>query len=181
MWKVKALEWGTRLVPIMQKYRYALVILLAGLIMLCVGAPRDEPVQDEQENPNQIQANTFDIAAFQDDLQNKLSHIEGAGQVELLLSMEDTEEVIYASNTRQTNSGESNTSYENNLTVLSDGSYGEQPVRVKSTCPTFRGAVVLCEGGDQTAVRLAITEAVSTACGLGMDKISVLKMQNNET
>lgn len=176
MWKTKTLELAARMVPMLQKYRYVFLILLAGLIMLCVGAPRDEPVAAEQEQG--VQTMDFNIAAFQNDLQEKLSLIEGAGQVQLLLSLEGTEETVYASNTRQTNTGENNASYENSLTVLSDGSYGEQPVRVKSICPTFRGAVVLCEGGDQTTVRLAVTEAVSTACGLGADKISVLKMQN---
>lgn len=160
----------------MQKYRYAWIVLLAGLIMMCVGAPGDAPTERKQEQT--AENHDFDLSVFQNDLQEKLSLIEGAGHVQLLLSLEGTEEIVYASNTRQTNTGEDNTSYESSLTVLSDGSYGEQPVRVKSVCPTFRGAVVLCEGGDQTTVRLAITEAVSTACGLGADKISVLKMQS---
>ena len=176
MWKSKVVQLSGRLLPMLQKYRYAFVILLAGLMMLCVGAPRDEPAE-QAEKPAADQTETFDLAAFQSDLQEKLSHIEGAGTVELLLSLEDTEEVVYASDTRQSSSGQENTSYENSLAVLSDGSYGEQPVRVKSVCPRFRGAVVLCEGGDRMNVRLAVTEAVSAACGLGMDKISVLKMQ----
>lgn len=176
MWKTKVQEFTVRILPTMQKYRYAFVILLAGLIMLCVGAPRDEPIASEREPA--AESDSFDLAAFQNNLQEKLSLIEGAGKVQLLLSLEGTEEIVYASNTRQTSTGADNASYESNLTVLSDGSYGEQPVRVKSVCPTFRGAVVLCEGGDQTTVRLAVTEAVSTACGLGTDKISVLKMQS---
>lgn len=178
MWKNKLLTWSTRVVPLVQKYRYALIILLAGLVLMLVGTPRDAPATDAQERASAPQTQSFDAAAFQEDLRNKLSLIDGAGQVALLLSIEDTEEVIYASNTRQTSTGENNASYENNLTVLSDGSYGEQPVRVKSVCPTFRGAVVLCEGGDKTGVRLAVTEAVATACGLRTDKITVLKMQN---
>lgn len=176
MWKAKIQEFSGRIIPMMQKYRYAWIVLLAGLMMMCVGAPRDEPAENEQEQT--VENPAFDLTAFQNNLQEKLSLIEGAGQVQLLLSLEGTEETVYASNTRQTNTGEDNTSYESSLTVLSDGSYGEQPVRVKSVCPTFRGAVVLCEGGDQTTVRLAVTEAVSTACGLGADKISVLKMQS---
>ena len=42
--------------------------------------------------------------------------------------------------------------------------------------PTYKGAIVVCQGADNGAVRLAIVEAVSRATGLGADKISVLKM-----
>ena len=173
MWKTEILKWGTNLMPILQKYKYVFVILLAGLILLYAGAPRDKPEQEIKQ-----ETEIFGLENFKEDLQSKLSHIEGAGQVELLLSLEGSEETVYASNVRQSSTGDDNTSYENSLTVLSDGSYGEQPVRTKSICPTFRGAVVLCEGGDQIAVRLAVTEAVSAACGLGADKISVLKKQS---
>ncbi|MFQ7243101.1 MAG: hypothetical protein ACLRO1_11965, partial [Agathobaculum sp.] len=62
------------------------------------------------------------------------------------------------------------------LTVIADGSRGEKPVTVKSLLPTFRGAVVLCDGADNAQVRLAVTQAVSTVCGIGSDKVTVLKM-----
>ena len=177
MYQQKVREWTQKWLPRLQKYRYVWLILLAGLIMLCMGSPRDAP---EQAASADLQTDTsaFDLSAFQDSLQQQLSRIEGAGQVELLLSMEDTETVVYASNTRTSESGENSSSYEDNISIVSDGSYGEQPVRVKSICPTFRGAVVLCEGGGSTEVRWAVTQAVSAACGLRTDKITVLKMQS---
>jgi hypothetical protein len=41
----------------------------------------------------------------------------------------------------------------------------------------YQGAVVLCQGAADAAVRLAVVEAVSKATGLGADKICVLKMK----
>lgn len=178
MWKQTILKWTSRLTPNLQKYRYVWIILLAGLLILSLGAPRDAPEAEESKEGAVSSSSNFDLSSFESALQEKLALIEGAGQVELLLSMEDTEEVVYASNTRQSSNGENMSSYENDLSVLSDGSYGEQPVKVKSVCPTFRGAVILCEGGDDTQVRWAITQAVSAACGLSTDKITVLKMQS---
>ena len=43
--------------------------------------------------------------------------------------------------------------------------------------PTYQGAIVVCQGADSPAVRLAIVEAVSKVTGLGADRISVLKMK----
>ena len=39
------------------------------------------------------------------------------------------------------------------------------------------GAVVVCAGGDDAKVRLAVTRAVSAYTGLGSDRITVLKMR----
>lgn len=39
------------------------------------------------------------------------------------------------------------------------------------------GAVVLCTGADDAAVRLSVTNAVSAYTGLGSDKIRVIKMK----
>ena len=46
------------------------------------------------------------------------------------------------------------------------------------TYPQFRGALVVCQGGGDPAVRLAVIEAVSALTGLGSDKISVVKLQS---
>ena len=43
--------------------------------------------------------------------------------------------------------------------------------------PTYLGAVVLCQGAENSTVRLAITQAVSNATGLGYHKITILKMK----
>ncbi len=39
------------------------------------------------------------------------------------------------------------------------------------------GAVVICRGADESAVRLCVTNAVSAYTGLGSDKIRVIKMK----
>ena len=50
---------------------------------------------------------------------------------------------------------------------------------VKRVLPVFRGAVVLCDGADDASVRLSVTQAVSTVCGIGADKVTVLKMKSD--
>ena len=55
---------------------------------------------------------------------------------------------------------------------------GQQEGLVRdSHAPNYRGAVILCKGADQAAVKLAVVEAVSRVTGLRTDQISVLKMK----
>ena len=46
----------------------------------------------------------------------------------------------------------------------------------QSIPPTYRGAIVVCQGADSPAVCLAVKEAVSKVTGLDTSQISVLKM-----
>lgn len=175
--KQQVKQWWQRvsgLLPVLQRYRAVLIVLLAGILLLGSGGWFGG-AQPEEAAPVQ-QEEGFALQAFEQKLQERLGAIEGAGRVQLMLSLEQTGEAVYAVDARQnTDSGSS--SYESSLAVVSDGSYGEKPVTVKNLMPAFRGAVILCEGADDAQVRLAVTQAVGTVCGLGADKITVLKMR----
>ena len=41
--------------------------------------------------------------------------------------------------------------------------------------PVYQGALVVCSGGDDPQVKLALYEAVSALTGLRTDKISICK------
>ena len=166
-----------KILPVLIKYRALLVVLLAGVLLVSAGWPgsgRHDPVQETA--PAAADEEGFSLSAFEENLNQKLAAIEGVGRVGLMLSLDQTEEAVYAVNTRRTDSEAGGQSYESDLTVVSDGSYGETPVTVKNLLPTFRGAVVLCDGADNAEVRLAVTQAVTTVCGIGADKVTVLKM-----
>ncbi|MBS5164714.1 MAG: hypothetical protein KHY77_03000 [Butyricicoccus pullicaecorum] len=163
-------------VPRIARYKYALIILLVGILLLYAGGgARDKPEQSEPRMEGTEQA--FALDSFEMRLEKKLSQIAGIGRVTLMLSLEESGQSVYASNIRQTDNGQQNGSYESTLSTVSDGSYGEQPVRIKETCPTFRGAVVLCDGAQDSRVRLAVTEAIRAVCGLRTDRISVIQME----
>ena len=166
---------GEKYKPLVRKYRAVIIILLAGVLLAAGGGSKKtaEAPQDDTAAPQ----SDYDLASFEQKLSEKLAAIEGAGRVELMLSLEQTEEAVYAVDTRQTEHTSIGQSYERSLAVISDGSHGQTPVTIKNMQPTFRGAVVLCDGADDVQVRLAVTRAVSAVCGIGADKITVLKME----
>ena len=160
-------ELCARLRPLAKKYRAALIVLLAGVLLLVSGG-REEKTDAAQ---TQTDADSFSLSDFETQLCRRLSAIDGAGRVELMLSLEQTGEAVYAVNTRET--GGAASSRESDVAVISSSGYGETPVTVKNVLPTFRG--VLCDGAENAAVRLAVTQAVETVCGLTSDRITVLK------
>ena len=59
--------------------------------------------------------------------------------------------------------------------VVSKGSGNEETVALQELAPQYQGALVVCPGGNDPAVKLQISEAVAALTGLGADKISICK------
>lgn len=179
MKKEQMKQYLQRIEPFLKKNRILLLALFAGIMMLTFTVPsKEEASIPAEEEAAQIADNTFDLATFESQLQERLSKIEGVGQVQLTLSLKTTEEEVYAADIRQSKQSGEVSSYESTLAVMANGSYGQKPIPIKQVYPTFRGALVLCDGADSDVVKLAVTQAVSAVCGIGSDKVAVLKMQS---
>lgn len=173
-------NWQSRINFLWERYKYFLAVIAVGvLLLLSANLPTQEPEQEE-DVPTE---SAFNLQAFQQSVADSLAQIEGAGKVDVLLSLEAGEESVYASDVSQSSqstggSSDSNSeTYQSTMSILSDGSYGETPVLIKSKYPTFRGAVILCEGADSDTVRLQIVQAVSALCGISSDHISISKLK----
>lgn len=155
-----------KLQALVQKYKYALIILVIGLVLMLIPGQEaeasDEPVEE---------AAVQETEDLESRLEELLRQINGAGEVRVLLTVESGEEVVYQTNF---NSSESQQSED---TVIVDNSDRAESALVRVIqSAVYRGAVVACQGADSAAVRLAIVEAVSCATGLRSDQISVVKM-----
>ena len=173
-------NWQNRMSFLWARYKYFLAVIAVGvLLLLSAKVPASEPAKEEG---TQTEA-AFDLQNFQQSVADSLAQIEGAGRVEVLLSLEAGEESVYASDVSQSSqstggsSDSTSETYQSTMSILSDGSYGETPVLIKSKYPTFRGAVILCEGADSDTVRLQIVQAVSALCGISSDHISISKLK----
>lgn len=146
------------------KYKYPILVVLVGLgLMLLPG--KTEPEPQEPAETVQIQDLEARLAAI-------LAQIDGVGQVRVLLTEETGRENVYQTDTQ------TDTDRRSEDTVLvEDASRTENGLIRRTLEPTYRGAVILCQGADQPSVRLAIVEAVRCVTGLGADRISVLNMK----
>lgn len=116
------------------------------------------------------------VDSMEERLAEILSQVAGAGKVQVLLTEATGAQTFYQEN-RDSTEGNQNKSTRTDTVILSDSSRGQTGLVSQINPPTYLGAIVLCQGADQSAVRLAITEAVANATGLGYHKISVLKMK----
>lgn len=153
----------------LKKYKYILVVILAGIFLMAL------PEKNTQ-TPQPVQTAAASEPSLQQSLSTLLSKIEGAGKVEVLLTQAEGSETLYQTD-EDRSSGET-TMERRQTTVLVTNSTREETGLIRQiNPPAYQGAVVLCQGGDNARIRLAIVEAVANATGLTTDKITVLKMK----
>lgn len=155
-----------------QKYKFAILVLLLGMgLMLICPKEKTEMIHTASTQPT-----IEDTQSLQDELSVILSQIQGAGKVSVLLTVSAGAETIFQLDEDQ-NVTDTESSRQSNTVLITDGQREQQGLIRQVNPEAYRGAVVVCEGGDDPTVRLRIVEAVSKATGLGADRISVLKMK----
>lgn len=156
------------------KYKYALIVLLAGVFLMLLPSRQERTTAAEPS----AGAPASEVSEMQDALAKLLSKIDGAGRVEVLLSLEYGAESYYQSDEKISASGDTE-SREQMIVLYQPDSTQRLPAVRKTRYPVYRGAVVVCEGAGSPSVELAIVQAVSRLTGLGSDKISVIKMKRS--
>ncbi len=97
--------------------------------------------------------NEFSVDSYsqqiENDLSSAISKIEGAGKTKVMLTMENSKELVYIDGTT---------------------------TKTKEIQPLIRGVLVLCEGGDDPTVVERITQAVTKTLGISSAKVCIAKL-----
>ncbi|MGN0998243.1 MAG: hypothetical protein ACI4PO_01665 [Faecousia sp.] len=160
-----------RLLDGVKKYKYALLVLILGLsLMLIPNSAKQKSAQTDSVESTAPSCESLDRR-----LEDILSQIQGAGKVQVMLTIQSGEEILYQTD-QKISSGSSGTSQWDTV-IITDANRAESGLITQVIAPTYKGAIIVCEGADKASVRLAVVEAVSKVTGLGADRISVLKMK----
>ena len=155
------------------KYKPVLLILLVGIILMLLPVGSRER---KQETAVQSTEKAEETVKLQDQLSAFLSQMAGAGKVQVLLTEAAGQQTIYQAD-KDTSTNDNSQMDRSDTVILTNSARDQVGLVCQVNPPTYLGAVVLCQGADQPSIRLAITEAVANATGLGYHKITILKMK----
>lgn len=160
----------SKLLGLVRKYKYVALVLVVGIALMLI--PTGSKPAKETASPT-----TEDrILSVEEKLTQILRQVKGAGEVQVLLTEAFGEETIYQTN-EDISQNDTSSSSRGDTVTITDSGRNEQGLIRQQNPPQYMGAIVVCQGGDQPTVRLAILDAVSKVTGLGADKISILKMK----
>ena len=151
-----------------KKYKFVLLVVLGGIILMLL--PVSSQTKETEENKSQIPQESFDLAAMEQRMEEVLGKIDGVGKLRLMLTLQSGTRLTLAEDTQR---DQDRTQRE--IVTLNRGSGNQEIVITNRFYPVYQGAVVVCQGADSSAVRLAITETVQALTGLPSDRIRVAK------
>ncbi len=154
----------------------------------------DEDVSSYKELANSNDASTnFENNEYnlEEKLKNILSKINGVGNVEVLITYQETSELIamYNENVKESSTEETDTSGGKRVIqevdtskdiVYQEESGTKMPITQKVVMPKMEGAIIIAEGANDSNVRANIIQAVESATGLLSHKIQVFEMKNDK-
>ena len=163
----------------LKKYKYAVLILLLGiaLMLLPFGKKEEAPEAEVQEDTLTDEAYA---QALEQRLEDMLCQVSGAGQVRVMLTLQTGSRTEYQTDTQtseDTGAEETRRSEERKTVILSEGSAYDKAAVSAVQYPRFQGALILCQGADQSTVRLSLVNAVAALTGLSSGQITVIKMK----
>lgn len=151
----------------LERYGYVLLVVAVGMVLLLWPQGEEKKEDTVQETVQE----DFDLEAFEEKLEKTISQIQGAGEAQVVLSLQSSSRQVLAQDREQGSQGDASTT----TVTVGRGSGSQDVVPLQTVAPQFRGALVVCPGGDDPQVRLAVMEAVSAVTGLGSNHISVCK------
>ena len=157
------------------RYKYVALVVLIGVGLLLWPSGTGG-----MEISMQKQSETVEEGNLETEIADILGVMSGVGQVRVMLTVDSDGERQLAQDTELSYSGDSAAPEDysrRSETVLVDGDSGNETVVTRTMYPTYRGALIVCQGGDRAEVRLAVTEAVAALTGLSADRITVAKWQ----
>lgn len=147
---------------------------LAGMLLLALSEWMLSQPEDiiEQVQPDSQTSSENDRYAqeMETRLTQLISQMEGAGKVQVMVTLAAGETTVYATDTETETEGSARTQH----ILLEDGI---DPALVETVnAPQIQGVAVVCEGGGNAVVQSRITELVEVLTGVGANHIAVTKM-----
>lgn len=157
---------------VLSRYKFPAILLLLGVVLMLLPAGKKNAAATE-ETPQQ----GFDLEAMERQMEELVGCIDGVGRVKVMLTLRTGPTLSLASDKDETlRDAEMRT--DSQILKLNRGSGMQEVVVTQERYPVFQGAVIVCDGAGNSAVRLQVTEAVSVLTSLSSDKITVAKWQS---
>lgn len=169
---------------------FLLIILVVTVVAINVIWKDEEKNTDTTNTVNKKLASNDEEKIIQNDsleekLEYILSNISGVGNVDVLITYNETEEIIPIYNKSDKKSVTSETDSEGGIRTIEETDTSEEVIYQndeiivqKTISPQIEGAIITATGANNANVKANIIQAVEAATGLATHKIQVFEKKN---
>ncbi|MCL2528133.1 MAG: hypothetical protein FWE42_06895 [Defluviitaleaceae bacterium] len=177
---------------------YLVMLAAAGVFLMMWGrtsrSPAPEPeiqelvFQNPEPTPATQPSHTRPERALEEEIEEFLSLVQGAGQVRVMISAMGDRETVFAVDSNSSRShiieedaqggtrDQRQYSTQEQTVIIADRNGVDHPLVLREVSPRAEGIVIIAEGGDDPIVRDALTRAAMAVLGIEAHRIQVLPM-----
>lgn len=157
-------------------------VALVGIVLIYLSTVIDK----DENNVRQVDTDAQYVEQLEERLSSVVSSITGEKDVQVLVSLESSEETVYADLVDQSNDksndyeGDSTTKSQEksdtkqSLILVEDKDGAQQALVITTIAPTVRGVVVVSAHAENEEVKERIVAAVTTALNISSKKVCVV-------
>lgn len=156
----------------------AIITLIGFSLMFAILVSEFLPLNsDEKTDDTKVEYSDY-CQTMESKIEAIVQSIDGAGEAQVMITLAETTEYIYAKNVDfNSNEKDNNSNSEYIIINIDDNDTG---LLVKTIEPKIRGVAIVCEGGDNPTVQQQIYSAVSVVLNINTSKISISKLSSSE-
>ena len=168
-----------------EKTKYILIIGMVGILLISISTFIPKNSNDKNmcgESKNLSLSTATYVKQLEHRINAMILQIEWIGNSEVVITLENGVENVYANSERKTSDSNENASGKqtnrNNTqhdVVIVDGSGGKQALIVTQKEPRVKGVVVVCEGADNSLIVKRVSDAVTKSLDIKTNRVSVVK------
>lgn len=170
-----------------KNYYNILIILFTGILLLYFSKSFDLPqkkVEETTEDVITFKENSYETS-LEKRLKSTLSKIEGVGNVDVLITLENGKEIITKDDSfsessktqEQATNGDKRDIINNKKELSTVKIAGDVPLILKEISPKILGVLIVAEGGGNIEIKNNLINATKALLGVEIHKIEVLKMK----
>lgn len=173
----KAKEFINRFMTVgSSKVKIIVAIGLIGMVLILASdMMQSNNTESQAESDEKINYQQY-TESLENELTEIISSINGVGECRVMITLENTMESVYATDVEIKNNDAATD--QKDEYVIYDSENGETPVLIKEFLPKVQGVTVVCSGGEDTAVKENIIEAVTSLFNIPANRVSVSKINN---
>lgn len=148
----------------------AVIVAIIFFMSLPTSNKSQNPASSKDDNLNMNFSSSQEYTTYlENKLENVLSEVKGAGNVNVVITLEKGFEYVYATEeeTRTTSNG---TTVTTTSLVLVDGN----PVLQEEIYPLIKGVVLVCQGADDISTKMNLLSVVQTVIDIDNSKITII-------
>lgn len=169
-----------------KKQKLLVLLGLAGMVLILLSELiQPKPKQKETALNDEPVSNEAYIQQMEQRLTLLVQNISGAGKCQVMVTLSQGTEYVYASEGKTTTDRSQNTegegtrkteqkdNNESKIVILDQDGVSRALIETRIE-PEIKGVVVVCEGGNSAVVKERIVEAVTTVLGIKSNQVCVV-------